>query len=55
MNTQKLLVHDRCKRQCAERIHARFVDPLGVLVFTLKLEREIVCQMPAFVIPAEQP
>lgn len=55
MYTQKLLVHDRCKGQVAERVHARFVDPLGVLVFALKLEREIVRQMPALVIPSEQP
>lgn len=55
MYTQKLLVHDRCKGQCAERVHARFVDLFRVLVFALKLECEIVCQMPAFVIPSEQP
>ena len=55
MYTQKLLVHDRCEGQRAERVHARFVDLLGVLVFALKLECEVVRQMSALVIPSEQP
>jgi len=53
--TQELLVHDRCQRQCAERVHACFIDRLGVLVFTLELECEVISQMPALVVSAEKP
>jgi hypothetical protein len=52
---QELLVHDRCQRQCAERVHACFIDLLGVLVFTLELKCEVVGQMPALVVSAEEP
>jgi hypothetical protein len=52
---QELLVHDRSQRQCAERVHACFVDCLRVLVFALELECEVIGQMPAFVVSTEQP
>lgn len=31
VNTEELFVHDSGERECAERIHARVVYPLGVL------------------------
>jgi hypothetical protein len=34
MYAQELFVHDSSKRQCAERLHARVVYALRVLVFT---------------------
>jgi hypothetical protein len=52
---QKLLVHDRSQRQCAERVHACFVDGFRVLVLALELECKVVGQMPALVVSAEQP
>jgi hypothetical protein len=55
MYTQELLVHDRGQRQCAKRVHAGFVDCLGVLVLALELECEVISQMSAFVVSAEQP
>jgi len=55
VNTQELLVHDRSQRECAKRLHARFVDLLGILVLAFELEREVVGQMPALVISPEKP
>jgi hypothetical protein len=52
---QELLVHDRSQRQCAERVHAGLVDGLGVLVLAFELECEVISQMSAFVVSAEQP
>jgi hypothetical protein len=52
---QELLVHDSRQRQCAERVHACFVDGLGVLVLALELECEVVGQMSALVVSTEQP
>jgi hypothetical protein len=52
---QELLVHDCSQGQCAERVHACFVDGLGVLVLALELECEVISQMSAFVVSAEQP
>lgn len=34
MDTEELLVHDSRQREGAERVHACFVDALGVLSFT---------------------
>jgi len=52
---QELLVHDCSQRQCTERVHACFVDGLGVLVLALELEGEVIGQMPALVVSAEKP
>jgi hypothetical protein len=52
---EELLVHDRSQRQRAERVHACFVDGLGVLVLALELEGEVISQMPALVVSAEEP
>jgi beta-lactam-binding protein with PASTA domain len=53
--TQKLLVHDCCQRQCTERVHAGLIHGLRVLVLALKLECEVISQVPAFVVSAQQP
>jgi DNA recombination-dependent growth factor C len=55
VDTQKLLVHNRSQRKGAESVHASFVDSLGVLVLALELESEVISQMTALVISAEQP
>jgi hypothetical protein len=55
MYTQELLVHDRGQRQSAEGVHAGFVDGLGILVLAFELECEVISQMSAFVVAAEQP
>jgi hypothetical protein len=51
--TQELLVHDSSEGQCAERVHASFVDGLGVLVLALELECEVIGQMPALMVSAK--
>lgn len=51
---QELFVHDSGERERAERVHACFVDPVGVLVLAFQLEREVVRKMPAFVVSSEQ-
>jgi len=53
--TQELLVHDGSEWERTEGIHAGFVDGLGVLVLAFQLECEVVGQMTAFVVTAEQP
>ena len=55
VDTQKLLIHDRGQRKGAESVHAGFVYSLGVLVLALELEGEVIRQMAAFVVSAEQP
>jgi len=55
VNAQELLVHDRGQRQRTEGFHASVVDPLGVLVLALELEREVVRQMSTFMVSSEQP
>lgn len=55
MDTEELLVHDRRERQGAERLHAGIVDLFRILVFTLQLEGEIVRQMAALMVSAQQP
>jgi hypothetical protein len=52
---QELLVHDGRQRQCAERVHACLVNGFRVFVLALELECEVVGQMPALVVAAEQP
>ncbi len=49
---QELLVHDSGKRKRAERIHAGFINSLGVFVFAFELEREIIGQMATLVVAA---
>ena len=51
---QELFVHDRGKRQGAEGLDARLVDALGVLVLAFELERKVVGQMPALVVPTKE-
>jgi hypothetical protein len=55
VDAEKLLVHDGSQRQAAEGFHASLVHLFGILVLALELEGEIVGQMPAFVVAAEQP
>ena len=54
MYAQELFVHDCGEGKAAERVHAGFVDPVAVLVLALELEGEVVGQMPALVIAAEE-
>lgn len=55
MNAQELLVHDSSQGQTAERLHASLVNGFRVLVFAFQLEGEVVCQVTALVVSAEQP
>jgi hypothetical protein len=55
VNTQKLLVHNSGQGKGAERVHASLVDGLGVLVLALELKSEVISQMAALVVSAEQP
>jgi hypothetical protein len=52
---QELLVHNGRQGQCAERVHACLINGFRVLVLALELECEVVGQMPALVVSAEQP
>lgn len=52
---EKLLVHDGSQGQGAKGLHAGFVNLLRVLVLAFELEGEVVCQMPAFMIPPQKP
>lgn len=54
MYAQELLVHDGGERQRAERLHARLVNPIGILVFALEFEGEVIRQMSAFMITTEE-
>ena len=40
MDAEELLVHDGCQRQGAERVHACFIDALGVLFLTWRRSPE---------------
>jgi len=53
MDAQELLVHDGSKGERAERVHASFVDCLGILVLAFELERKVIRQMSTFVVPSE--
>jgi len=53
MDAQKLLVHNGCKGKSAERVHAGFVDRLGILVLAFELEREIIRQVSTFMVSPE--
>ena len=50
MNAEELLVHDSGKRERAERLHARFVYCLGVLVLAFKLEGKVIGKMATLVV-----
>jgi hypothetical protein len=51
---QKLLVHDRGEWEGAKRLQACFVHALGVLVLAFSLEREVVGQVTALMVAAEE-
>jgi len=53
MNAEELFVHDSGKWQSAERVHARVVDRLRVLVLALQLEGEVICEMATFMIASQ--
>lgn len=55
MYAQELLVHDGRQWQGTERLHTCIVHFLGVFVLAFQLEGEVVCQMSAFVVSAEEP
>ena len=54
MDTKKLLVHDGCQGQGAEGFHNSIVELLGILVLAFELEGEVVGQVPALVVSAEE-
>lgn len=54
MDAEELLVHDSRQGQVAERVHARIVHGLRVLVLALELEGKVICQVTALVVPAEK-
>lgn len=55
MNTEELLVHDSCKREGAEGIHAGVIYSLRVLVLAFKLEGEIIGQVTTLMVTAQKP
>lgn len=55
MYTEELFVHDGGQRQGTEGLHACFIDLLRVFVLALEFEGEIIRQMPAFMVPSQQP
>jgi len=55
MNTQELLVHDCRQRQRTERLHAGFINGLGILVLAFQLEGEIVGQVATLVVSTQEP
>ena len=55
MYTQKLLVHDSSKWQGAERFHTCFVDLFRIFMLAFQFEREVVCEMSAFMVSPKQP
>ena len=55
MYAQELLVHDRGQGESAEGVHTSFVDLFGVLVLALELKGEVICQVAALVVTAEEP
>jgi hypothetical protein len=55
VDAEKLLIHDSSQRQTAERFHASLVHFFRILVLAFQFEGEVVGQVPAFMIPAEQP
>ena len=50
VNAQKLFVHDSCEGESTERLHASFVNLLGIFVLAFELEGEIIGQMSALVV-----
>ncbi|KAI8035088.1 hypothetical protein M5D96_012181 [Drosophila gunungcola] len=54
VHAQELLVHERRQRQAVERVHAGVVHALRVLDLALLLEGEVLGQVPALVVAAQQ-
>jgi hypothetical protein len=54
MDAKELLVHQGGQRQRIKGFHTSIVDSLGIFYFTFLFEREILGQMPAFVISSQQ-
>lgn len=55
VDTEELLVHDRRQRQRTEGFYTSLVDLLAVFVLAFELEGEIICEMPALVVPSQKP
>ena len=53
MDAEELLVHDSGQWQRTEGFHTSIIDTLSVLVFTLEFEREVIRQMPTFMVPPQ--
>ena len=54
MNTQELAIHQRRQGQTVKCRHARFVHIIAVLDLALLFECEILGEVAALVIPAQQ-
>jgi hypothetical protein len=54
MYAQKLLVQDCREGQGTKRLEACLIHALGVLVFAFSLKREVVSQVSALVVSAEE-
>jgi hypothetical protein len=54
VHAQELLVHEGGERQAVERVHARIVHTLRVLDLALLLEGEVLCEVTALVVAAQQ-
>lgn len=55
VDAEELLVHDRRQRQTAERLKTSLVHSLAVFVLALQLECEVIRQVSALVVAAQQP
>ena len=54
MNAKELLVHNSGEGKTAEGFHAGIVYPFRVLVLALEFEREVISQMPTFMVSSEE-
>lgn len=54
MHAQELLIHEGGERQTVERLHASVIDALGVFDLALLLECEVLGEVAALVIAAQQ-
>ena len=50
---EKLFVHDSSQWQSTERVHARIVYPLRILVLAFEFEGKVICQVTTFVVATE--
>lgn len=55
MYAEKLLVHDGCQWQRAKSLHTGIVHLVRIFVLAFEFEGEVVGQMSALVVAAEQP